>query len=72
MLKENKEFCKNGNIEKYAPVTDGKRNGRKSDTNRKNFRLTNLEEGNYSTESINCALRVMCFTIHTGFTRTPI
>ena len=34
--------------------------------------LTNLEEGTDLTESINCALRVMRFTIHTGLKRTPL
>ena len=33
--------------------------------------LTNLEEGTDLTESVNQALRVMCFTIHTGLKRTP-
>ena len=33
--------------------------------------LTNLEEGTDLTESVNRALRVMRFTIHTGLKRTP-
>ena len=33
--------------------------------------LTNLEEGTDLTESGNQALRLMCFTIHTGLKRTP-
>ena len=33
--------------------------------------LTNLEEGIELNESINQALRVMRFTIHTGLKRTP-
>ena len=33
--------------------------------------LTNLEEGIELNESINWALRVMRFTIHTGLKRTP-
>ena len=33
--------------------------------------LTNLEEGIELNESINRALRVMRFTIHTGLKRTP-
>ena len=33
--------------------------------------LTNLEEGTDLTESVNRALRVMSFTIHTGLKRTP-
>ena len=37
----------------------------------KNLMLTNLEEGIELTESVNRALRVMRFTIHTGFKRTP-
>ena len=32
----------------------------------KNLRLTNLEEGTDLTESVNRALRVLRFTIHTG------
>ena len=37
----------------------------------KNIMLANLEEGNELTESVNRALRMMRFTIHTGLKRTP-
>ena len=37
----------------------------------KNSILANMEDGNNSTESVNRALRVMRFTIHTGLNKTP-
>ena len=33
--------------------------------------MTNLEDGQYLTESVNQALRVMRFTIHTGLKIAP-
>ena len=60
---------KHRNLILYIPVKYEKRNGRKSDT--KISMLTNLEEGNDSTESINRALRMMRFAIHTVLKRTP-
>ena len=36
-----------------------------------NLILANMEDGNYLTESVNRALRVMRFTIHTGLKKTP-
>ena len=37
----------------------------------KNVILANMEDGNNLTESVNRALRVMRFTIHTGLKKTP-
>ena len=37
----------------------------------KNLIIAKLEDGKNSTESINRALRVMRFTIHTGLKITP-
>ena len=37
----------------------------------KNLILANMEDGNNLTESVNKALRVMRFTIHTGLKETP-
>ena len=37
----------------------------------KNLILANMEDGNNLTESVNRALRVMRFTIHTGLKKTP-
>ena len=72
--KEYKEFFKNRNIEiEYCTprLHTGKRICRKSDANFKNLMLANLEEGTDLTESVNRALRVMRFTVHTGLKRAP-
>ena len=37
----------------------------------KNLGIANMEDGNTLTESVNRALRVMRFTIHTGLNKTP-
>ena len=37
----------------------------------KNLIIANMEDGNNLTESVNRALRVMRFTIHTGLKKTP-
>ena len=37
----------------------------------KNLVLANMEDGNNLTESVNRALKVMRFTIHTGLKKTP-
>ena len=37
----------------------------------KNLVLANKEDGNNLTESVNRALKVMRFTIHTGLKKTP-
>ena len=39
---------------------------------RKNLVLANMEVGNNLTESVNRALKVMRFTIHTRLKKTPI
>ena len=36
----------------------------------KNLVLANLEDGNILTESVNRAIRVMRFTVHTGLKKT--
>ena len=69
ILKEYREFCKSRNKE-IEYCTPRLHTG-KSDTIFKNLMLTNLEEGIELTESVNRALRVLRFTIHTGLKRTP-
>ena len=72
--KEYKEFCKNRNIEiEYCTPRLHTGNGvvERAIQTLKNLMLANIEEGTDLTESVNRALRVMRFTIHTGLKRTP-
>ena len=72
--KEYREFCKNRNIEiEYCTPRLQTGNGvvERAIQTLKNLMLTNLEEGTDLTESVNRALRVLRFTIHTGLKRTP-
>ena len=72
--KEYKDFCKNRNIEiEYCTPRLHTGNGvvERAIQTLKNSMLTNLEEGTDLTKSVNRALRVMRFTIHTGMKRTP-
>ena len=72
--KEYKEFCKNRNIEiKYCTPRLHTGNGvvERAIQTLKNLMLANIEEGTDLTESVNRALRLMRFTIHTGLKRTP-
>ena len=67
--KEYREFCKSRNIEiEYCPPRLHTGNGavERAIQTLKNLMLTNLEEVIELNESINRALRVMRFTIHTG------
>ena len=72
--KEYREFCKSRNIE-IEYCTPGLHTGNgaveRAIQTLKNLMLTNLEEGIELNESINRALRVLQFTIHTGLKRTP-
>ena len=72
--KEYKQFCKDRNIEiEYCTPRMHTGNGvvERSIQTLKNLIITNLEDGKNLTESINRALRVMRFTIHTGLKITP-
>ena len=72
--KEYREFCKSRNIEiEYCTPRLHTGNGavERAIQTLKNLMLTNLAEGIELNESINRALRVMRFTIHTGLKRTP-
>ena len=72
--KEYREFCKNRNLEiEYCTPRLHTGNGvvERAIQILKNLMLTILEEGRDLTESVNRALRVMHFTIHTGLKRTP-
>ena len=72
--KEYREFCKSRNIEiEYCTPRLHTGNGavERAIQTLKILMLTNLEEGIELNESINRALRVMRFTIHTGLKRTP-
>ena len=72
--KEYKEICKNRNIEiEYCTPRLHTGNGvvERAIQTLKNLMLTNLEEGTDLTKSVNRALQVMRFTIHTGLKRTP-
>ena len=72
--KEYKKFCKNRKIEiEHCTPRLHTGNGvvERAIQTLKNLMLTNLEEGMDLTESVNRALRVMSFKIHTGLKRTP-
>ena len=72
--KEFKDFCEQYNIEHitglpYMHTATGL--VERTIQSLKNLILTNLEDGIGLTESINRALHVMRFTIHTGKGQTP-
>ena len=72
--KEYREVCKNRNIEiEYCTPRIHTGNGvvERAIQTLKNLVITNMEDGQSLTESVNRALRVMRFTIHTGLKRTP-
>ena len=71
---EYKNFCESRNIEiQYCPPRMHTGNGtvERAIQTMKNLILANMEDGNNLTESVNRALRVMPFTIHTGLKKTP-
>ena len=70
---EYKEFCKVRNIEiQYCPPRMHTGNGtvERAKQTMKNLVLANMEDGNNLTESVNRALKVMRFRIHTGLKKT--
>ena len=72
--KEYRQFCKNRNIEiEYCTpwIHTGNRVVKRAIQTLKNLVLTNMEDGKNLTESVNRALRVMRFTVHTGLKKTP-
>ena len=72
--KEYQEFCKNRNIEiEYCTprIHTGNEVVERAIQTLKNLVLTNIEDGQNLTESVNRALRVMRFTVHTGLKKTP-
>ena len=72
--KEYREFCKNRNIEiEYCTPRVHTGNGvvERGIKALKNLIIANLEDGISLTESVNRALHVMRFTIHTGLKLTP-
>ena len=73
--KEYREFCKNRNIEiEYCTPRMHTGNGTVERTIQtlKNLIIANMEDNMSLTESVNRALHVMRFTIHTGLKLTPI
>ena len=71
---EYKNFCKSRNIEiQYCHPRMHTGNGtvERATQSIKNLKLANMEDMNNLTESVNRALRVMRFTIHTGLKKTP-
>ena len=72
--KEYRQFCKNRNIEiEYCTPRIHTGNGavERAIQTLKNLVLTNMEDGKNLAESVNRALRVMRFTVHTGLKKTP-
>ena len=72
--KKYRQFCKNRNIEiEYCTPRIHTGNGavERAKQTLKNLVLTNMEDGKNLTESVNRALRVMRFTVHTGLKKTP-
>ena len=72
--KEYRQFCKNRNIEieNCTPrIHTGNGVVERAIQTLKNLVLTNMEDGKNLTESVNRALRVMRFTVHTGLKKTP-
>ena len=68
-LKEYKQFCKNRNIEtEYYTTRMRIENGvvERSIQTIKSLIVANPKDGQNLTESVNRAVRVMGFTIHTG------
>ena len=71
---EYKKFCKSRNIKiNYCPPQMHTGNGtvERAIQTMKNLILASMEHGNNLTKSVNRALRVMRFTIHTGLKKTP-
>ena len=71
---EYKEICKSRIIEiQYCPLQMHTGNGtvERAIQTMKNLILANMEDGKKLTESVNRALRVMRFTLHTGLKKTP-
>ena len=71
--KEYREFCKNRNIEIECCTTrihTGNGTVERAIQTLKNLIITNKEDGISLTESVNRALRVMRFQIHTGLKLT--
>ena len=74
ILKEYQQFCKSRNIEiEYCTpqMHTGNEVVERAIQTIKNLIIANMEDGLCLTESVNRALRVMRFTIHTGLKRTP-
>ena len=72
--KEYRQFCKSRNIEiEYCTPRMHTGNGvvERAIQTIKNLIIANMEDGLCLTESVNRALRVMRFTIHTGLKITP-
>ena len=72
--KEYQQFCKNRNIEiEYCTPRMHTGNGvvERAIQTIKNVIIANMEDRLCLTESVNLALRVMRFTIHTGLKITP-
>ena len=72
--KEYREFYKSRNIEiEYCTPRIHTGNGtvERAIQTLKNLVIANMEDGENLTESVNRALRVMRFTVHTGLKKTP-
>ena len=72
--KEYREFCKSRNIEsEYCTPRIHTGNGtvERAIQTLKNLVIANMEDGENLTKSVNRALRVMRFTVHTGLKKTP-
>ena len=72
--KEYREFCKSRNIEiEYCTPRIHTGNGtvERAIQTLKNLVIANMEDGENLTGSVNRALRVMRFTVHTGLEKTP-
>ena len=72
--KEYREFCKTRNTEiEYCTPRIHTGNGTvdRAIQTLKNLVIANMEDGKILTESVNRALRVMRFTVHTGLKKTP-
>ena len=71
--KEYREFCKNRNkeIEYCTPRIQTGNGVERAIQTLKRLVITNMEDGQSLTESVNRALRVMRSTIHTGLKKTP-
>ena len=72
--KKYRQFCKNRNIEiEYCTprIHTGIGVVERAIQTLKNLVLTNMKDGQNLTESVNRALRVMRFTVHTRLKKTP-